>query len=211
MVTFIWVKGQQRSNRVNQPGHIYPWCKVRTMVTFTEVKGQQESSTVRQSLYCDCQTLWYIGSTTNVCLKWWPLCRSKVNGGFIWVNYVIRNQNLVKWTLVASFTGLLTTMVKCVTASKLSGNTVRFWSKINSSKNKGIWPCKSVYCNCISPKHCNVTEKMDTNAYVHAYLYQHTWKFGILNLIQEMAITKMVSIFKPNCLEGISIYPKQTR
>ena len=36
-------------------------------------------------------------------------------------------------------------------------------------------------------------------------------KFGIPNLIQQMAITEKVSIFEPNRLEGIHIYQKQTQ
>lgn len=37
--------------------------------------------------------------------------------------------------------------------------------------------------------------------HTHIFLYQNT--FGILNLIQQIAITEKLSIFEPNPLEGI--------
>ena len=49
MMTFMEVKGHQRSNVVNYAtklGRKCSWCKFRMTVTFMEVKGQQSSNTV---------------------------------------------------------------------------------------------------------------------------------------------------------------------
>ena len=49
MVTFMEVKGHQRSNVVKYAtklGRKSSWCKFRMTVTFMEVKGQQRSNTV---------------------------------------------------------------------------------------------------------------------------------------------------------------------
>ena len=47
---------------------------------------------------------------------------------------------------------------------------------------------------------------MDTiNAHMLSYNNTSGFRFGILNLIQQMAITEKVFTFKPNRWEGINI------
>ena len=86
MMTFIEVKGHQRSNVVNcamatKLGQKNPWCEFIMMMTFTEVKGHQRSNLVNYALWLpnlvrripDASLWWW--------WWWWPSWRSKVIRG----------------------------------------------------------------------------------------------------------------------------------
>ena len=49
------------------------------------------------------------------------------------------------------------------------------------------------------------------DAHMLSYTNTREFKFGSPNLIQQMAITEKVCIFKPNRWKGVNIYQKQTR
>ena len=90
MMTFMEVKGHQRSNMVTCAmatifGQKNCWCKFRMMMTFTEVKGHQRSNVVNYATFLNIVILYYLlmrrkqdGSRTIlfskkiVWVKFWP-------------------------------------------------------------------------------------------------------------------------------------------
>ena len=66
MVTFMEVKGHQRSNMVTLCsmatifGQKNCWCKLRMMMTFTEVKGHQRSNVVNYATFLNIVILYYL-------------------------------------------------------------------------------------------------------------------------------------------------------
>ena len=83
MMTFMKVKGHQRSNVVNfalwLPNFVkrIAKCKFKMMMTFMEVKGQMGLNIVN---YVPCLQMWSKGHWWQL----WPALRSKVNRGQMW-------------------------------------------------------------------------------------------------------------------------------
>ena len=84
IMTFMEVKGHQRSNVVNValwlPNLVRknPWCKFMMVMTFMKVKGHQRSNVVNFALWLPS----VVKRIANASLKWWwPSWRSKVKWG----------------------------------------------------------------------------------------------------------------------------------
>ena len=83
MMTFMEVKGHQRSTVVNctmvtKLGQKNPWCKFKMMMTFMEVKGHQRSNGVNYVLWLP----YLVKRITDASLKcWWHSWKSKVTWG----------------------------------------------------------------------------------------------------------------------------------